>query len=231
MKNFNYPTYLVGGAVRDEILGRKSKDLDYVVMAPSFDAMREMIKGHGGNIFLETPKYMTIRCNHPDLGVGLDFAVARRDGVYTDGRRPDEVFIANHLTEDLARRDFTINAIAKNVETGELFDPFNGIADIRSRVIRCVGTPMDRMNEDGIRAFRALRFATTLPNFGLHGETARAIDAMPATQFSGVASERIVIEINKAFAVNAQLFFSLLSHFEQMEKVIRERGLKFKVSL
>jgi tRNA nucleotidyltransferase (CCA-adding enzyme) len=149
--------YKVGGWVRDQFLGVKSKDLDYSVEAPSYEAMREEIVRRGGVIFLEKPEYVTIRAK-----VGkeaADFVLCRKDGYYSDGRRPDAV-MPGTLMDDLARRDFTMNAMAIS-EGGVLHDPFNGRRDMQAGVIRCVGVDYDRFSEDSLRMLRAIRFAIT----------------------------------------------------------------------
>lgn len=151
--------YQVGGSVRDEILGVKSKDIDFAVEAPSYEAMRDEILARGGKIFLETPQYLTIRANVPTLGA-TDYVLCRKDGSYSDGRRPDTVEPGTIL-DDLARRDFTMNAIAKDSETGEIIDPFGGQYDLSQMRISCVGDARTRFSEDGLRILRALRFSVT----------------------------------------------------------------------
>lgn len=124
----NVKFYQVGGSVRDKIMGIKPHDIDFAIGAESFGAMREAILARGGKIFLEMEKFFTIRANLPELG-SADFVLTRKDGSYSDGRRPDGVTVGTIL-DDLARRDFTMNAIAINVETGDILDPFDGTGDI-----------------------------------------------------------------------------------------------------
>jgi len=150
--------FQVGGSVRDKLLGVKSKDIDYSVEAPSYEAMREYILSKG-KIYLETPRYFTIRAHVDDLG-DADFVLCRKDGSYSDARRPDTVEVGT-LLNDLARRDFTMNAIAIDVTDGTILDPFDGSGDIQKRIIRCVGKAEDRFSEDALRMLRALRFAIT----------------------------------------------------------------------
>jgi tRNA nucleotidyltransferase/poly(A) polymerase len=223
----NFKTFLVGGAVRDELLGLPAKDLDYVVLAPSFAAMRESLLEQGCKIFVEKPEYLTIRAKHPTLGC-VDFACARRDGNYTDGRRPDDTFVTTDLKEDLARRDFTCNAIARDVETFEVVDTFSGTADIHNRLLRAVGSAEARFNEDKLRAFRAVRLATT-KNFKIHGEVYRAINGLKLHQFDNVSTERIREELVKAFRADGETAFLLLSeNFPVLWEVIRARGIWFR---
>lgn len=147
--------YTVGGFVRDELLGVKSKDIDFAVEASSYEEMKEDILNRGMIIFQERPEYFAIRARHPILG-GADFVLCRKDGFYSDSRRPDSVEPGN-IFDDLARRDFTVNAIAKD-ENGLYIDPHNGRYDLESRILRCVGDPYDRITEDPLRILRAIRF-------------------------------------------------------------------------
>ena len=108
--------YQVGGSLRDECLGRPCKDFDFSVEAPSYEAMREHLVQDGYTIFLEKPEYLTIRARfpkgHPQERVCADFVLCRKDGFYSDGRRPDTVEPGT-IYDDLARRDFTMNAMAR----------------------------------------------------------------------------------------------------------------------
>jgi len=223
-----FKTYLVGGAVRDAFLGLPSKDHDYVVSAPSFEAMKQDLLADGCKIFVEKPEYLTIRAKHPVLGC-VDFAVIRKDGNYTDGRRPDSTEVAQTLEQDLARRDFTCNAIAKDVEDGSIFDPFDGCIDITQRVLRSVGNPNDRLAEDKLRAFRALRFAVT-KHFFLSTELRIAIgEFVLPSDFDGVSTERIREEIYKMFRKDVTFSCHLLiNEFPVLWQVILSRGIWLK---
>ena len=124
--------YKVGGCVRDEILGIKSKDIDYAVEAESFDAMVKWVEDSGGKVYLPKPEHFTVRAKVPGLG-DADYVLCRKERGYSDGRRPDHVEMGT-LYDDLKRRDLTINSIAQNSETGEYIDPFNGIQDIKDKI-------------------------------------------------------------------------------------------------
>jgi tRNA nucleotidyltransferase (CCA-adding enzyme) len=150
--------YQVGGSVRDAILGVKTKDVDYAVEAESYDDMVNAVVQRGCKIHKEDEKFLRILAKDPVLG-DVDFVLCRKDGNYSDGRRPDSVEQATIL-EDLARRDFTMNAIAVD-EAGVLIDPFDGQGDIEMKLIRTVGNAEDRFQEDGLRLLRALRFSVT----------------------------------------------------------------------
>jgi tRNA nucleotidyltransferase (CCA-adding enzyme) len=209
--NFRFPTFLVGGAVRDQLMGLNPKDLDYVVLAPSFDAMEQMIVDAGGEIFQSRPEFLVTRANHPELGP-VDFAVARADGEYSDGRRPDSTAITTDLKEDLARRDLTINAMARNVETDELVDPFGGKRDLEDKLVRAVGDPDKRLGEDKLRAFRALRFAL-VKEFDIDLDLSQAINALKVSDFDAVSTERIKDELDKMFKFKVQQSFRLIDEF------------------
>lgn len=217
----------VGGAVRDRLMGLKPKDMDYAVETDSFDSMREAIKGLGGEIFLETPQYFTIRAKVPSLGAA-DYVLCRKDGVYKDGRHPESVTVGT-IYDDLARRDFTVNAIARDCQTGEIYDPHNGQADIKSCVLRFVGNPEDRLNEDKLRAFRALRFEVT-KNLFLETPTANAIHALTSpSHFENVSTERIREELVKMFAADSAYSFHLLFRtFPTLGAIVIERKIWFR---
>lgn len=202
--------YLVGGAVRDEILGKKSKDLDYSCEAPSYEAMKQDILARGGTIFVESPQYLTIRAKMK--GEAADFVLCRKDGSYYDGRRPDTVEVGT-LYDDLARRDFTMNAIAKD-ENGELVDPFNGLQDIKDRTIRCVGKASDRLSEDALRMLRAIRFSIT-KSFAIDESIVRFIDSRHML-IVNVSEDRIRDELTKCFAHNTLETMRLFGRHEFM---------------
>ena len=225
----NVTFYQVGGSLRDEFLGVKSKDIDYAVEAPSFTAMREAIVERGGKIFLETPQYLTIRAMVPDLGAA-DFVLCRKDSAYRDGRHPDSVEIGT-IFDDLARRDFTMNAMARNVLTNKLIDPHCGYEDICSRVVRCVGNPVDRFNEDKLRILRALRFVAT-KKMNLLWHTSEAILKFPLDSFAVVSTERIREELLKMFAADSEwAFHQLFVHFPVLGDLALQRGIWFKPTL
>jgi tRNA nucleotidyltransferase (CCA-adding enzyme) len=156
---------MVGGVIRDELLGVPNNDVDFSVEADSYESMRDFILARG-RIFKEDPEFFTIRAHIDNLNGwkgDADFVLCRKEYGYSDGRRPDRVDVGT-ITDDLSRRDFTMNAIAKmvypDIET-EYYDPFNGIRDIERGIIRCVGNPRKRMTEDSLRMLRAVRFSVT----------------------------------------------------------------------
>lgn len=218
--------FQVGGSVRDKILGVPSKDIDYAVETESFDTMRDAILARGGKIFLETPQYFTIRAHVPELGA-TDYVLCRKDGEYKDGRRPETV-TAGTIWDDLARRDFTCNAIAIDTQTGETLDPHCGIQDIESKMIRCVGNPVTRFQEDRLRVYRAVRFAVT-KNFRIHPETNAAIIELVDNGFDAVSTERIREELLKMLQVNTWMTFNFIGiKYPWLLNMASQRGIWFK---
>jgi tRNA nucleotidyltransferase (CCA-adding enzyme) len=157
-KSFGGKVYLVGGAVRDELLGKESKDLDYLVTKISLEDLSKLLPKviPGAKISEVGQSFGIVKAA---LGKDeFDFAIPRadvdRENVKTDPNIPVE--------QDLMRRDFTINALAKDLETGQIVSPEgqDGVADIKNKIIRAVGDPVQRFKEDPLRMLRALQFAS-----------------------------------------------------------------------
>ena len=220
----------VGGSIRDGILGLKSKDRDFCVETDSFESMRNIIVNLGGKVFLETPEHFTIRANVPQLG-SADYVLCRKEGEYTDGRHPDWVKVGD-LNDDLARRDFTMNAIAKDVTTGEVFDPHSGWQDIDARIVRCVGDPAKRFQEDALRVIRALRFAVT-KEFRIEENTENAIHNFVMfnfQRFEATSTPRIREELLKMFSHDSLRSFLLLQSFGLLW-LLDKRGIWLKPTI
>lgn len=198
----------VGGSVRDRFLGKENKDRDFAVEAPSWEAMRDHVHSIASKVFLETPEHFTIRALVP-IGVDAkgkpkaearDFVLCRKDGTYSDGRHPDTVEIGT-IFDDLARRDFTVNAMAIDIETGELLDPHGGRADCDRRLLRCVGRAEDRFSEDALRILRAIRFSIT-KSLGVDPEIHSILtedSKIWSDKLQAVSIERIREELLKCF--------------------------------
>lgn len=216
--------FQVGGSVRDELLGKKSKDIDYTVVALSYDAMKSAILERGGEIFLETPQFLTIRAKVPVLGA-CDYVLARRDGSYSvDGRRPDFVEPGD-LEDDLARRDFTVNALAKD-EDGTLIDLHGGREDLACNLLRCVGNTQKRMTEDSLRMLRAIRFALT-KGFALAPELESFLLAGDSADLLGnISIERIREELQRCFQFDTLETLRTLEKFWRIRNHIFSRNLR-----
>jgi tRNA nucleotidyltransferase/poly(A) polymerase len=242
--------YEVGGCVRDSLLGVSSKDIDFTVVLPSgsyrdpFRFMVEELEKMGFEIFKEKPEFFTARARFPRRrsnesvrmsqahieryeGMTADFVLARKESGYSDGRRPDYVRLGT-LEDDLARRDFTVNAIAKDPATGDLIDPFGGVADVEGRYLRAVGEPLDRLSEDPLRAVRALRFAVTKgfeidPALAFAMETRVVLDGVERT-----ADERIDEELRKLLnhPGGSLELLRLYDHFPHLMQVMLSGGVR-----
>ena len=202
--------FTVGGCVRDMILGIESMDIDFAVESASFDSMRDSIVSRGGTVFLESPEFLTIRAKMPGIGPA-DFVLCRKDGSYSDGRHPDSVEMGT-LSDDLARRDFTMNAIAQD-EDGTLIDPHNGQSDIASRRIVCVGDAATRFTEDALRLLRAVRFSITKSMELDDAIVACLSDGRFSEMLVSVSDERIREELTKAFMFDTVESLRVLERF------------------
>lgn len=183
-----FKAYIVGGCVRDILLNKAPHDFDITTSAKPSDIISLFEKCVPTGI-----KHGTVTVlieNEP-----VEVTTFRTEGSYTDNRRPDSVEFVNDLREDLARRDFTVNAIAYNCKEG-IVDHFGGKEDLENKVLRAVGNPEKRFMEDALRILRLYRFASTL-NFVIEKETAR--DSIKCSHLlQNVSRERIFEELKKA---------------------------------
>lgn len=182
-----FEAYVVGGCVRDSILGRIPQDWDITT-----SARPEQVKA----LF---PRTIDTGLQHGTVTVllereGFEVTTYRIDGKYEDSRHPTEVIFTPSLEEDLKRRDLTINAMAYNDEKG-LVDIYGGLEDIQARVVRCVGNPLERFKEDALRILRAIRFAAQL-GYHIEEETRDAIRQL-APSLKNISAERIQTELVK----------------------------------
>ena len=182
-----FEAYAVGGCVRDTLLGREPGDWDITTSAKP-----EQVKA----LFRRT---VDTGIQHGTVTVlidrtGYEVTTYRIDGIYEDGRHPRQVEFTSDLLEDLRRRDFTINAMAYSHDKG-IVDAFDGMGDLKRKVIRCVGNPMERFSEDALRILRAIRFSAQL-DFSIEKETWEAIGQI-APNIAKVSRERIQVELTK----------------------------------
>ena len=187
--------YLVGGGVRDLLLGKEPKDYDLTTNA-SIEEIREICAKLNLKTFDSGVKHGTLTIIDNFYKISYECTVYRKDGEYTDGRHPDEVIFTPSLEEDLKRRDFTINSFAYNLLTKELVmldDAY--LKDLELGIIRTVGNPIDRFSEDALRMLRALRFAAQL-NFTIQRDTFAAIKEL-APKIALISKERIRDELTK----------------------------------
>lgn len=164
-----YEAYLVGGAVRDVLMGKNPSDYDVATNAEPQEVTRIFRKVIPTGIAHGT---VTVHFMKNEIEV----TTFRTESDYSDGRHPDNVAFTRNLNEDLSRRDFTMNAIAASLKDGKITDPYDGQKDIKNKIIRTVGNPYERFLEDGLRPIRAIRFSAKL-NFKIESETLKSISA------------------------------------------------------
>ena len=195
----NFEAYLVGGCVRDLLLKKEPKDWDIATQAKPEEIQRifpeSIYENAFGTVGIKTSS------EQENLKI-IEATTFRKEGKYTDKRHPDYVVFAETIEEDLSRRDFTINALALKIDFQEnlknrfrIIDPFNGQKDLRDKIIRTVGNPEERFQEDALRLMRAIRLAVEL-NFKIEEKTFSAIQKM-ASLLQQIAPERIRDEFVK----------------------------------
>lgn len=188
LESAGYQGWAVGGCVRDTLRGAVPSDWDVTT-----DARPERVMALFGERAIPTGlKHGTVTVCAGETHV--EVTTFRRDGTYSDHRRPDAVQFSSSLEEDLARRDLTVNAMAMDLR-GHICDPFGGQEDLSRRVLRCVGDPLRRLDEDALRIMRTLRFAAVL-GFTIEPDTSAALHRR-APLLADIAAERILVEMNK----------------------------------
>ncbi len=194
LKNNGHEAYIVGGCVRDSILNNIPKDWDITTKARPEEVIKLFDK-----VILTGVKHgtVTVLINSE----GYEVTTYRMDGEYEDSRHPKKVNFVSNLKEDLARRDFTINAMAYNKVDG-LIDYFEGVSDLKKKVIKTVGNSEKRFSEDALRMLRAIRFSSQL-NFSISNETLNSIKNL-RENIKNISKERIREELNKILMSNTK---------------------------
>ena len=201
-----HQTVLVGGAVRDALLGRVPKDFDIASSASPDQLLKIFPYAHAvgksfGVIWIPFKN-----------GKGVEIATFRKDGAYQDGRHPTSVEFCS-LEQDTKRRDFTVNALYYDTQAHQLIDGVDGVKDLKSKLIRCVGDSKKRFEEDHLRVLRGIRFAVTL-DFSIEKETFNSIKSI-APQLKKISPERILDELNKTFIQGK--FKSTVDYLKQIQ--------------
>lgn len=192
LQEHGFEAYYVGGCVRDLLLGRPIHDWDITT-----SALPEQVMACFSKCIPTGIRHGTITVIED--GISAEVTTFRTETGYADGRHPDQVCFVRNLREDLARRDFTINAMAMNLQ-GHITDCFGGQADLEKRVIRCVGKPQARFQEDALRMLRALRFSAQL-DFSLDPATEQAVMDL-AERSNTLSAERVRDEVEKTLCSN-----------------------------
>ncbi len=187
--NAGFECFMVGGCVRDFLLNKTPNDIDFTTNATP-DEMKKCFKDFNVIETGITHGTLTVLVNHKPF----EITTYRIDGEYAGNRKPKSVEFVKDIKNDLARRDFTINAIAYNPNVG-FVDCFNGMKDLKNGIIRCVNEPMQRLNEDALRILRALRFSAVL-GYEIESETENACFNL-AYLLKNISVERVTVELFK----------------------------------
>lgn len=233
LQTAGYEAYFVGGSVRDLLLGRPSHDVDIATSA------------YPAEIKTVFPRTIDVGIEHGTVLVlagkteaeQYEVTTFRTESAYTDFRRPDSVAFVRDLSEDLKRRDFTINALAMTAD-GEIIDQFDGLTDLENKRLRAVGNPAERFQEDALRTLRALRFAATL-DFEIEPATFDAIKSH-ASLLPNISIERSFIEMDKLLlapfwkkglsAANDSVVWQYLPDFQKVDVNDLSADFQFKNS-
>ncbi len=223
LKSKGFEAFLVGGCVRDLIMGNEPKDWDITTNARPEEIIEIFPKTFYENSF------GTVGIVNELTGNVVEATPYRTEGTYTDKRHPDQVSFSTDIKDDLQRRDFTMNAIAYDVENDEIVDMYEGIGDIRTKTIRAVGDAKRRFEEDGLRILRAVRFSAQL-GFMINIETEKSlIDSRETLEY--IAKERIRDEFSKIIASKSPMIGLILCQKYGLLKYIvpeLEEGLHTK---
>jgi len=216
LREAGYPSYLVGGCVRDVILGREPADYDVTTRATPEEVM---------SLFPETyavgAQFGVVLVPSPDKALTVEVATFRRDEGYSDGRRPDSVRYSQDAREDVERRDFTINGLLFDPLNNEVLDYVGGRRDIEARILRTIADPERRFTEDKLRLLRAVRFAARF-GYKIEPATFSAIRKL-APQIHQVSRERVADELNKMLTEGrARQAFELLDATHLLPEVLPE---------
>lgn len=204
LNSSGFEACVVGGCVRDTLIGRTPGDWD--ICTSALPEQTRQVFESGYHVIDTGIKHGTVTVVSD--GQPLEITTYRTEGNYTDHRRPDSVTFVTDIHQDLSRRDFTVNAMAYSQSTG-LIDLFGGQKDLQNRIIRCVGAPEKRFGEDALRILRALRFAAVL-DFEIEPQTADAVHKMCGL-LENIAVERIYIELKKLLSAPAS--YRIVSEF------------------
>jgi len=195
-EELNIPVYLVGGAVRDILLGSiDGKDIDLMVEKDSSEFTKLLAKKLNVKTIISYEKFHTYKIPYSDIEI--EVAAARKETYKPDSRKPDKVTLTT-IKEDLSRRDFTVNAIAASImkkNLGDIYDPLNGIRDLNKGILKTPKNPDTTFSDDPLRMLRAIRFSTSL-NFEIEPKIKKSITSQ-ADRITIISSERITAEIIK----------------------------------
>lgn len=214
LESAGFSAYAVGGCVRDKLIGRRVNDYDVCT-----SARPEQVQSLFSRCIPTGVKHGTVTVRSGKQNV--EVTTFRTDGIYSDSRRPDSVAFLTTVEEDLARRDFTINAMASDIR-GNIIDPFGGKDDLAKKVIRCVGEPEHRFSEDALRMLRAVRFSAQL-GFAIERDTLDAVIAQ-AENAAFLSAERVRDELAKLLTSKDPAQLRRMTDIGLLDSFIAERA-------
>ncbi|MFW5887698.1 MAG: hypothetical protein ACOCUH_02760 [Bacteriovoracia bacterium] len=211
--NDDITIYEVGGSLRDELLGKSNVDKDLVAVTSSFENLRQYIRSTAQKVFLEKPEFGIIRyLDSDDSPCDISLAVKKRDD-------KGHILELGSIENDLCLRDFTINAMARKIETGEVFDPFNGKKDIETKTIKTVRSIEETFMADPVRIIRALRFKIQLGFEFAHDLSQFLYTNGDFSTLKNINRERIRQELDKALAISTH---QMLNEIYKMSSSFRD---------
>ena len=208
-------TWIVGGWIRDGLIEEGRRDLDITTELTPEDILKIF-----PNSLTHGARYGTVVVRIPGSDSGWEVTTLRTEADYSDGRRPDVVNFGTDIVEDLSRRDFTVNAMAVSYPGGDFIDPFGGLSDLNSKIIRAVGDASDRFLEDGLRILRAYRFVAVSYGWEIEHETKASL-GNSLQMLDSVSAERIGMEFRRMLELpGASRSISIMAEQGALQKIL-----------
>jgi len=208
-------TWIVGGWIRDGLINEGQRDLDITTELTPEDIVKIF-----PNSLTHGAKYGTVVVRIPGSDSEWEVTTLRTEAEYSDGRRPDVVNFGTDIMEDLSRRDFTVNAMAVSYPGGDFIDPFGGLSDLNSKIIRSVGSASDRFSEDGLRILRAYRFVAVSDGWEIEDETKASL-GNSLQMLDSVSAERIGMEFRRMLELpGSSRSISIMAEQGALQKIL-----------
>jgi len=208
-------TWIVGGWIRDGLIKEGQRELDITTELTPEDIVKIF-----PNSLTHGARYGTVVVRIPGADYEWEVTTLRTEAEYSDGRRPDVVNFGADIVEDLSRRDFTVNAMAMSYPDGDFIDPFGGLSDLNSKMIRSVGSASDRFSEDGLRILRAYRFVAVSDGWEIEDETKASLGSS-LQMLDSVSAERIGMEFRKMLELpGSSRSISIMAEQGALQKIL-----------
>lgn len=208
-------TWIVGGWIRDGLINEGQRDLDITTELTPEDIVKIF-----PNSLTHGARYGTVVVRIPGSDSEWEVTTLRTEAEYSDGRRPDVVNFGTDIMEDLSRRDFTVNAMAVSYPGGDFIDPFGGLSDLNSKIIRSVGSASDRFSEDGLRILRAYRFVAVSDGWEIEDETKASL-GNSLQMLDSVSAERIGMEFRRMLELpGSSRSISIMAEQGALQKIL-----------